>query len=262
MYSRTYRISTKRAKSASGGVVVYIKTAVLCGIEILKTECSEILWLILNKNVFGVQRYVVICCCYIPPENSGRQVRDDFDMYNAIITDMAQFDVKYNCECLVCSHFNSRTASLPDYVLNDNSSHILLPDDYIADDQNVIARHNSDKVINNNGRKFDVCKTCNLWIANGRLGHDAGVGSFIYRTYNGQSCVDYVLFFPNLINDIKIFTVEHQTEYSDHCSITFMLKCDMLCMFTNVNLANGQNRMMWDIEKMFLDSLVRSGCNE
>ena len=56
-------------------------------------------------------------------------------MYNAIITDMAQFDVKHNCEFLVCGDFNSRTASLPDYVLNDNSSHIPLPDDHIADDQ-------------------------------------------------------------------------------------------------------------------------------
>ena len=90
---------------------------------------------------------------------------------------------------------------------------------------------------------------CNLWIANGRLGHDAGVGSVTYQTYNGQSCVDYVLFSPNLINDIEMFTVEHQTEYSDHRSITFMLKCDMLCMLTDVNLAKDQNRMIWDKEK-------------
>ena len=134
----THRISTKGAKRASGGIVVYIKTAVLCGIEILETECSEMIWLKLNKNVFGFQRDVVIGCCYIPPENSSRQVRDDFDMDNAIITDMTQFDVKYNCEFLVCGDFNSRTVLLPDYVLNDNSSHIPLPDDYIADDQSVI----------------------------------------------------------------------------------------------------------------------------
>ena len=77
--------------------------------------------------------------------------------------------------------------------------------------------------------------------------------------YNGQSCVDYVLFSPNLINDIEMFTVEPQTEYSDHCPVTFMLKCDMLCMFMDVNLANGQNRMIWDIEKkdVFLNNLVR-----
>ena len=223
------------------------------------------IWLKLNKNVFGFQRDVVIGCCYIPPENSSRQVRDDFDMYNAIITYMAQFDVKYNCEFLVCGDFNSRTALLPDYVLNDNSSHIPLPDDYIADDQSVIPRQNSDKVINNNGRKLiDMCKMCNLRIANGRLGHDAGVGNFTCRTYNGQSCVDYVLFSPNLINDIEMFTVEPQTEYSDHRPVTFMLKCDMLCMFTDVNLANGQNRMIWDIEKkdVFLNNLVWAECTE
>ena len=114
----------------------------------------------------------------------------------------------------------------------------------------LIRRQNSDKVINNNGRKLiDMCKMCNLRIANGRLGHDAGVGNFTCQTYNGQSCVDYVLFSPNLINDIEMFTVEPQTQYSDHCPVTFMLKCDMLCMFTGVNLANGQNRMIWDIEK-------------
>ena len=208
------------------------------------------IWLKLNKNVFDFQRDVVIGCCYIPPENSSRQVRDDFDMYNAIITDMAQFDVIYNCEFLVCGDFNSRTALSPDYVLNDNSSHIPLPDDYIADDQSVIPRQNSDKVINNNGRKLiDMCKMCNLRIANGRLGQDAGVGNFTCQTYNGQSCVDYVIFSPNLINDIEMFTVEPQTEYSDHCPVTFMLKCDMLYMFTDVNLANGQNRMIWDIDK-------------
>ena len=89
---------------------------------------------------------------------------------------------------------------LPDYVCNNNSSHIHLPDDYIADDLNFIPGHNSDKVINNHSRKLmDMCKMCYLRIANGRLGHEADVDNFTCQTYNGQSCVDYVLFSLNLI---------------------------------------------------------------
>ena len=52
-----------------------------------------------NLNVLKRLYYVVLK--FIPPKNSSSQVRDEFHLWNAIITDMAQFDVKYNCELLV-----------------------------------------------------------------------------------------------------------------------------------------------------------------
>ena len=87
---------------------------------------------------------------------------------------------------------NARTKELPDMVLDDNSIHLSLPDDYIADE--YIPRSSQDKNINSNGTLLlDFCKQTNLHILNSRYGSDTGIAVNLLVTHRGESVVDYIL---------------------------------------------------------------------
>ena len=101
---------------------------------------------------------------------------------------------------------NSRTGTLLDYIENDNSYHMPLPDEYV-EDGSMSDRANMDGVVNVQGRNLiEFCRMCNLRILNGRHGADKGVGRFTCYTYNGMSCVDYVLCSPELMPVVNEFS--------------------------------------------------------
>ena len=78
---------------------------------------------------------------------------------------------------------NARVKELPDMVMDDNSLHLPLPDDYILDE--YLPRSSQDKNMKSNGTLLlEFCKQTNMRILNGRTGSD---NQLIYLSYTSRS---------------------------------------------------------------------------
>ena len=230
---------SRRAKRDSGGVIANVRNEIPNGVKCINLDSNEVLWLLLDKSYFGLKRNVMLCLCYIPPDNSSSQKGTGDDKFEIIADGIAQYGDKYDCDFLVCGDFNGRTDNLPDYVIHDETDFLPLPDDYIQDiDIDSHMRVNKDTTVN------QQVKMCQLRIANGRMCADAGCGDFTCVTYNGKSVVDYVVGSPSLLKNFNVFTVLPQTVFSDHCPVQFSL-----CA-TRVNnkgiSASHYYKMIWD----------------
>ena len=81
---------------------------------------------------------------------------------------------------------NARKGVLSDMVLNDNSLHVPLADDYVCDD--YIPRCSEDKVMNTNGHLLiNFCKQASLIMLNGRCGYDCNVRKYTFVGHFGRS---------------------------------------------------------------------------
>jgi hypothetical protein len=88
-------------------------------------------------------------------------------------------------------------------------------------------RFSMDKTVNSSGNKLlDLCLCSNLSIVFGRIGDDAGVGSFTYMSSNGNSLIDYVLisydFFFKYITDFivhDLYTCSHHAPVQINLSV-------------------------------------------
>ena len=171
---------------------------------------DEAVWVKFDKGFFNVQNDMVLCVCYIPPTNSSSQSHRENDAFDSLILDMAKFKDTYrDAIFLVCCDMNGRTGNAPDHLVDDNSSYLRLPDNYVEDTE--LWRVNEDHIINTQGRNIlDMCKMCDLRILNEMCGADKGHGRFTCTTYNGNSVVDYVLCSSRYIDYICDFRVCNQ----------------------------------------------------
>ena len=142
------------------------------------------------------------------------------DLFDVILSDISLFKTDFpNVDYVICGDMNERTGTLPDYIVNDYSSYLPLPDEYVEDVEPIAMRHNEDKMINTQGKRvIEICKMCNLRIANGRIGADSHRGRIKCVTYNGQSDVDYVICI-NFICFIVIDTTLFLLGYTPYCFV-------------------------------------------
>ena len=187
------KLQKTSACRSSGGVIAYIKNDILRGVSPLQGCTEEAVWLKFHKDFYKIPNDIIICLCYVAPMNSSSRVQTDMDSFDNIILDIARLKALHpNAVFMVCGDMNGRTGVSPDYVINDNSRYLLLPDDYIEDSE--IPWANEDHVVNTQGRSvLEVCKICDLRIVNGRSGLDKDIGRYTCYTHNGRSTVDYVL---------------------------------------------------------------------
>jgi hypothetical protein len=176
--------------------VVLYRAALTKGITCLKHTNDEIVWLKLDKEFFGFEKTTLLALCYLIPVNSSRQDTEDTDFFDRLLLDIAQFRISFgNCvDIFVSGDFNARTADRPDYVSQEDTVYVPLPDDYIVD-HDVTPRTSMDtKAPNAHGYSLlDMCKSAQLRIVNGRVGNDINVGKYTCHTARGNSVVDYLI---------------------------------------------------------------------
>ena len=68
---------------------------------------------------------------------------------------------------------------------------------------------------------IDFCKIYGIYIANGRIGNDKGIGNYTFIGTQGCSVIDYVIMSPHLFNITDYFDIEKQAE-SSHLPLVIM----------------------------------------
>lgn len=221
------------AKRGSGGLGVFISNEIRKGVVKHSKYKDIIAWLILRKDYFGLDRDIYIAIVYLVPENSTNINDDLFILLQKEIAKLPD-----NCDILVCGDLNARTNTLADYSIenydgNDGNLANLLCNDYsqhnkiLSDMQKsgILTRHSEDRdKANKYGLQLlDLCKSSNLFIMNGRIGQDKGIGKYTRIDTTGNSLVDYVIGSLNMFRVIADFSIGGKLPESDHLPLEFSL---------------------------------------
>ena len=217
-YFALHRTQRKiNAKRDSGGIIIYVRSELYNSNMLVKTDCDDIIWLKFEPGIIS-DKTLYLCLCYVLPSGTSRQPIVETSVFDRLSDDIALFQSYHNdseCSFIVCGDLNARTKDLPDMVVDDNSIHLPLPDDYILDE--FIPSTSQDKNMNSNGTLLlEFCKQTNMRILNGRHGSDKGVGKFTCHTHRGQSVVDYVLVSTDILPLICSFDIGEPNILSDH----------------------------------------------
>ena len=112
---------------------------------------------------------------------------------------------------------NAHTAVLSDYIIMDDflARHFDLDEDFLNTFNSAnllsmkgfpLSRASKDSKTNALGAKcLDTCKCNNLFIVNGRVGHDKNVGNYTFRN---TSVIDYALATANCFEYFLDFKIE------------------------------------------------------
>ena len=111
------RLQNRRAKQASGGLVIYIRERFQKGVKVVKNDTDCIVWLKFDKTYFQMQNDIYLAVIYIVPENSPVHAFYNIDIFQKLQTDITYF--KEKGKFFLCGDFNSRTSNKADYVEND-----------------------------------------------------------------------------------------------------------------------------------------------
>lgn len=88
----SYRhFQNRRAKRASGGIIIYIKDSVRKGIKLIKNDIDCLLWLKVDKNYFHIDEDIYIAVTYIAPENSPIHNLYEVEIFKTIEDDISFF---------------------------------------------------------------------------------------------------------------------------------------------------------------------------
>ena len=229
-YTAFYKNRSK-FKRKSGGILVLINNRLLKYLEVIEEEslkhkieedsinyysfvnyelCKNAIFFTINSHTSGDK--ILFGAVYIEPDNSPYFNRQ---AYTELETSLIQIGTQKVC---LLGDFNSRTSDMNEVVMNNIhvDSFTGIDDDR---DSTLPKRVSKDKFTNTMGYELiTFCKTCQLIIANGRIGKDAEIGEF---TCKNASVVDYVLLSNTLIDQVANFEILCFNElFSDiHCAV-------------------------------------------
>ena len=145
------------AKRYSGGIIAYVRSSLVDQNTLQKSESDDLLFLKFPPKCTGYPSDLLICSCYVLPENSARQPLINQSVFERITSSLAELQCSPDSYVCICGDFNARTKELPDYVEESLSDHLPLPDDYLFDAP--LHRRSQDRTLNNNGRQLlNLCK--------------------------------------------------------------------------------------------------------
>ena len=219
-YYKCRKLQSRKARRHSGGILVLIKNE-LCdklSFSTIDIVCDDIIGLKMENDNTKMCLFV----CYLPPDGSNIYVRNDINNYFEILYDFVYDMHQEGFQCLMVGDFNSRTASEND-IFEGYNEFVDMPELYeetVTPDLHV--RVSQDAVLNEFGKSLlEMCKTLDMFIVNGRLDEDQGVGKFTCYQWSGKSLVDYLIADLSLIKKIVGFKVNNLLPFTDHCAISF-----------------------------------------
>ena len=193
---------TQKFIRKSGGIGLLVKQNISKYVETIDSDCEYIMWIKLNKAIFNIDNDIIMGIIYIPPDQSKFYNEDEMQILNDEIINMCSTTKSL----ILTGDCNGHTAELPDFISLDNflADYFDLDNDTISyidqtqtltDNKIPLNRKSQDTKVNSTGRKLiDICKNNNLFIINGRLGQDRGIGKCTFRN---KSLIDYTICSPN-----------------------------------------------------------------
>ncbi|MEW8546880.1 MAG: reverse transcriptase family protein, partial [Candidatus Thiodiazotropha sp.] len=241
-----------KGKRGHGGICLYINNNIYEGVEVMERISEGFLWIKLKKAFFSMQHDLFICFCYIPPKDSVYFKTAETDLF-----DILEKGIRYYSDYGLVGVFgdlNCRTGLLSDEPINCEKI-----DKYIdslnganlIESQNIAVgrRFSLDKKTDSSGLKLlGICKEAGLRIVNGRLGSDKGLGHFTYQSVLGKSVIDYVLFQPEMFDDVTYFAVHDIFTFSDHAPVQVLLKSKRCVTVENESCMT--HKLVWDKTKL------------
>ena len=214
------RFQNKKAKRASGGLLIYIKDNLRKGVKLIKNEIDSIVWIKLEKDFFQTKSDRYIAAVYIPPANSPSHNFYNVDFFQVLENDISSFS--RNADIYVMGDLNCRAGQSCDFIVNDS----LLPgfdDRSNFVDTPITRRRSMDREVNRYGIcLIDLCKATDMRILNGRLFENTD--KMTCFTANGESLIDYVLSSERNFCDISDMKVFDFNDFSNHAPISINLK--------------------------------------
>ncbi|MCG7875884.1 MAG: reverse transcriptase family protein [Candidatus Thiodiazotropha endolucinida] len=200
----------------SGGIGFFVRQKISASVEFINSNSDYVSWVQISKKAHKIDKDVLIGAVYVPPQQSKFFNDDEFELFEQEISSSCSKD----CYVILTGDFNAQTSDLQDFTSADSflSEYFQFDDCTIDffDQKSVLERHNiqvnrasKDKKKNGSGQRLtDICKNNNLFILNGRYGHDRNVGEMTFRN---TSVIDYALVSSktlSILSDFQILEVD------------------------------------------------------
>ena len=146
---------------------------------------SEYQWIKLCKYFFNLKTDLCLCLIYYSPKSTVNFI----ELLGKDITE------KYNkkWDILLAGDVNARTGSCPEFIENDTSTHIPIPNHCYNVDFVKERRVSQGTMTYSRGKELlELCIGNQLRILNGRRFGNT-TGRFTYFKTNGSSVVDYMI---------------------------------------------------------------------
>lgn len=232
----------------SGGVAFFAKTEISKLCVQLPSEADYIMWIRIDKHLIDTDENVILGIVYVPPTQSRFYNDDELSKLENEIMSVCSTN-KY---VIISGDLNARTSKLPEYVeLDQYFSDMLNFDKDIANffdkteilkNLNIpLERSSMDSKTNNTGYWLtNVCKNNNLFIVNGRVGRDKGVGR---KTFRETSTIDYTLCTADCFTFLTQFEIiDLDPIFSDgHALLSWSLNVNLMPFHTNNKILNYTN---------------------
>ena len=210
-----YRNMKKNQKShtAPGGIAVFVKEHLFNLFSHVYSDNEDTIWVKIKKEVSKGDHDIYVGTHYVSPTSV------DGNKTAKLMESVSAFQAKGHV--LINGDFNARTGNQNDTIPQDKFDTEL----GIEIEENNSKRNSQDKIINKRGEEIlDMCKSLNLYIANGRKVGDP-FGSYTCLKWNGNSVVDYLLASQEIFDKVPIFKIGiFQPMLSDHCPLLYSLE--------------------------------------
>jgi len=241
---------SNNSKRGHGGVCLFWKNSITNGISIQQTDSNGIIWIKCCKNYFSLEHDIYVCFLYIPPANSNYYIMHDIGFFEQLDLDVRKYsDLGF---VSVIGDLNARCGQKSDILNNVNEYSRYI--DAVDPDQiqfDLPHRFSLDDTVNTHGnRLFDLCLSSSLKIVNGRIGDDAGTGSFTFMSSKGQSLIDYVLCTYELFPFILDFNVHDFQTCSSHAAIEVKININSKLSSGNIE-SQSRDKIVWNSDESY-----------
>ena len=108
----------KQNGNIDGGIAILVKPHIMQGVSLIDTTNRDYIWLKLDRNFFGLEKDIYVCCAYLPHERSCYIDKHELDIVDVIESEIE----KYSKDGYIyfVGDLNGRCASLLDFIENDS----------------------------------------------------------------------------------------------------------------------------------------------